>query len=960
MTTTAKGSVVQRNPRPAAARQRSSPALRRSAVIRVGLAVLVAGAVTAAAIVARWGPLTAKSDAIGYPIFADFNPNNYVDAYYLTVVLFPLLALLIFLGLTRIGPRVGLARPPSRGRLRPVVDLGEAQPSLHPESSVPINDRFGLGARVAFVGAVLGFEVGVAFDRLWLSVALVAIGYLLVAGLGATALRWLMPGQTHGEAWLATINALGTSLTVAGLILVSAHTEVRIRSDHAVRHYPWFPTWLGLPLTAALLAWILVSLRRSGAGGARVIERRAVVLVAVSAALFVLYAHLPGDLGQMGQLGLFEQGQWVAETMLVGHGWLPWSGVVLTHGLLGDVAPTAVGWAVFGDSYWGAYAGAGVILNPLAVVATYWLLAYLVGRSWPLLLIGALIFVGSWIGVTPDPRFMSWWLILLLLAATLKRPTRVRAVGLGFLVVAQAIVTLELAPAVLAVAVVVAAYEWYWWSPGAPLAQAFRRTIWATVGAVAAAGVFAIYMASRGALGDFLSVSLGLIGGHFAEAIPPASYNSSQARFEFMALAPVAALLISFAYAVARLRLRRSLLAADWAMGAAALLLLIYYSKFLARMDPPHADQPFIVATPLIVYIVYRVISAIERWIRSRLSERVVGSVTAHPLGIAALILFVVAFWGPLHKVMDGAPAAYRPKVSAPPAFARVGYTSDVDGPAVDDLQRIVNAYEGPHGRLLDITNEPALFYYFLGHDPSSRWYAPVGLTDTAELQRNLLAQLRRAPPKLIVFDDTDAKMYGAPSIDGTPAPVFLYLVSRWILDHYRPLLESHGRTIYSLPGARPVARLHLHLDQQPATTGVPFRGQACIWGDAPTFLEGPAEPRPGAQTVSVRTTAERHVDTQSSSLQIQPPAGTAWRDYRWLEVDAARSSGLHPGAFDLSDRSGLSQPGRLITFQTIERSPPRYIIPVSSCQQWDGFDSSRLFLTAVPGQQIGAVRLIR
>ena len=44
------------------------------------------------------------------------------------------------------------------------------------------------------------------------------------------------------------------------------------------------------------------------------------------------------------------------------------------------------------------------------------------------------------------------------------------------------------------------------------------------------------------------------------------------------------------------------------------------------------------------------------------------------------------------------------------------------------DLRQIIDAYLGPHGRLLDITDEPALFYYFLGRDPSSRWYAPNGI----------------------------------------------------------------------------------------------------------------------------------------------------------------------------------------------------------------------------------------
>ena len=113
------GVVCRRGPRPSA--------FRLSALIRVAISILVAGGLTAAAIAALWGPLRTRADVIGYPIFANFNPYNYSRAYFLVVGFFPIAALLIFLGLTRIGHRVGLATPPSRGRLRPVTSLGEAE-----------------------------------------------------------------------------------------------------------------------------------------------------------------------------------------------------------------------------------------------------------------------------------------------------------------------------------------------------------------------------------------------------------------------------------------------------------------------------------------------------------------------------------------------------------------------------------------------------------------------------------------------------------------------------------------------------------------------------------------------------------------------------------------------------------------------------------------------------------------
>jgi hypothetical protein len=99
------------------------------------------------------------------------------------------------------------------------------------------------------------------------------------------------------------------------------------------------------------------------------------------------------------------------------------------------------------------------------------------------------------------------------------------------------------------------------------------------------------------------------------------------------------------------------------------------------------------------------------------------------------------------------------------------------------------------------------------------------------------------------------------------------------VLDHYRPLLESHGRALYALPGVPPVSSLHLHLHQQPATVGVPFLGQVCNWGDAPTFLSGPAEPRSGAQAVPARTVMVGHAQATLTGWAGDPRAGEPARE---------------------------------------------------------------------------------
>jgi len=102
----------------------------RSTALRILVAVLVAGGLTTLVILVAWGPLDVRTDVIGYPVFKDFNVYNYFNAYYLIVGLFPLAALLLFLGLTRLAPRLGLAAPLKRGPLRPAFRPAEDRPRL--------------------------------------------------------------------------------------------------------------------------------------------------------------------------------------------------------------------------------------------------------------------------------------------------------------------------------------------------------------------------------------------------------------------------------------------------------------------------------------------------------------------------------------------------------------------------------------------------------------------------------------------------------------------------------------------------------------------------------------------------------------------------------------------------------------------------------------------------------------
>ena len=99
---------------------------------------------------------------------------------------------------------------------------------------------------------------------------------------------------------------------------------------------------------------------------------------------------MTGDIGEIDMFHLGEQ--------LVGPGssrrGLPWRDVVLTHGIFQDVVYSS-GQAVFGHNVWGFLTGAGMIMNPLTLLSLYFLLVYLLGRNWMLLLFAGLLVVGT-------------------------------------------------------------------------------------------------------------------------------------------------------------------------------------------------------------------------------------------------------------------------------------------------------------------------------------------------------------------------------------------------------------------------------------------------------------------------------------------------------------------------------------------------------------------------------------
>ena len=86
--------------------------------------------------------------------------------------------------------------------------------------------------------------------------------------------------------------------------------------------------------------------------------------------------------------------------------------------------------------------------------------------------------------------------------------------------------------------------------------------------------------------------------------------------------------------------------------------------------------------------------------------------------------------------------------------------------------------------------------------------------------QSDLIGELERRRPKLVVYASST---FGLPSWDGIGNPVRHYDVSQYLLDHYRPLLLSHGYLLMARNGSPPALARVDRWPRRAAVTGAVF-----------------------------------------------------------------------------------------------------------------------------------------
>jgi len=783
--------------------------------------------------------LDVRTDVMGYPTFVDFNVRVYFVNYLLVAVVFPVLALAVYTGATAVA---------QRGRRVPV--LPATTPGAPP--TAPTGPRLALAAaagRAGLVGVVLGAGVAVAAPVDPSDVA------PLVGGLGAGYVAALLlvavvahllahPTPAPFAATVSAMDALAAPVTLLALVAVSQATRVTVVTTGEVVHHPWLPLPVALAGVAAGLAVVVRRLLRTPPDRWPALDRSAVGLVVVPVGLWLLTSSF--HVTDMG-VDVYHEGEVLAATRRIAEGAFPWRDVIFIHGMMGDVLPGLLARGVFGDSRWANQAVGAAFLNPLFWVGQWFLCRYLFRRNWLLLaasqalaLLGALPFVHT--------RMMLLPYLLLALGALLGRATWPRAAAVATLAVVQFVLAPDASYFSLTALLAVVLFDIAHRRPGDRLVVAFGRTLRTAVVGAGVVALFLAYLAANRSVGAFFHYYRTFVDGHELSGGVP--IVSTGGEFDFWMVAPVVLVVATWWFVAARVGSRRWLTVPDWVMAAAVLGVLAYYGKFLSRADVGHLGQVGATAAVPLLYAGYRLVEAVEAPLRRRWAWAV-------PVSAAVLVAAVAVPPGPIRGLAEGLPGRWTDTATRTSTVTAVGYQDTrptaealrVEDPRVlHDLDVVLDAYLGPDGRLFDFTNSPGLFGFLLDQ-PNATRYFHVSMAKPAAVQRDLIAEIERERPELVVFTSTS---YGLPSWDQVPNAVRHYLVADHVLDHYVPTITVHGYTLFRRDDVAevPVDELTPRLSTPPLTDDLLFRTQDCDWGYEPQFFS--LAPNPGSGTADV------------------------------------------------------------------------------------------------------------
>ncbi|MHB1774814.1 MAG: hypothetical protein ACYCU7_02325 [Acidimicrobiales bacterium] len=828
--------------------------------------------------------LSISTTIVGNPIFSDYAYQRYQWAFYLIALGFPLFSFVFYHLLARWGPL--RRRTPPAGSWWPVVTDLSVRSSAEAVATSPLpsptevtetasaDDDPGPGsavgsvvssaARVALPAMAVGLEVTAGLGPRQMAVApatyLGAAAYVVVVAVAAVLLSRLRPLPVSDRAdrfrWqspLRAANAPAALIVMPLLYLVSRATNVYVASAGRSVQYAWLPLWLAVAGTLVCAAVLIRWWKDCGVRptARRTVESRVLVWIVGPVWFFLLLAALPSALGSFQA---FDDAQFLAGPQLIfHHGLFPWRDLYLLHGLLQDVLTGGFGMAVFGNTRWGSNAGFSMFVGPLMWLSVYYLAAHFCRKNrLTLVVIVASVTVGF---VAANAyRFLLIPIFLLVLEYVIRGDSWRRCVVFTFTLFAGALLSPEAALFVICAYIVLAVFEWTGYRRGSGARVAFRRTGRCIALGVAMVLAWFAYLMAEHSLPQFITYYTAFSTNHALWGAYGAGWNfSQQAGYTFEFWIPVVLWLGAVWWAIAKLRARKVWISRDWVLLAAASFTVVYYPKVLARADWGHVVEVFTVAVPLFALLLIEVLAWLDRLVAEawrRLTSalrrewrlrRVTITCLASLLSVVAIILGSNVFPSSalaIVKQLPGRTHAYAP-VPAPADPARLGYTfpGTVNTSQILTLGRILDYYAGPKAPVIDYANELGVTYYLLDRVPGTRFY-PIAVSETENAQQQTVADFRKSRPPVTIFYDTT---FGLPEYDGIPEAVRTYDVSRYLLSHYRPVLDYDGQLI--------MLRNDLTTRRRPlpslppgsfTTSNLYFATPVCTFGDIPNFFTLP------------------------------------------------------------------------------------------------------------------------
>jgi hypothetical protein len=380
------------------------------------------------------------------------------------------------------------------------------------------------------------------------------------------------------------------------------------------------------------------------------------------------------------------------------------------------------------------------------------------------------------------------------------------------------------------------------------LAASFSRSLRCAALGAGFVLIWVLFLAVTGTLAGFVAYYQTTVSGHelWGAYSPQWSLTGDPWTTIEFAL-PVALFLLTIWKVVVKLRRRTPWRTIEWVIVASSTPVILFYQVVLDRMDPGHVNEVFQTLIPFVVLWAIELVRMADGLVTSRgawLLRR--WKLANHfPLTVPVTILAVIAIalGSPTSlSSLKNLPGAFHPAVPVSvPTGLPLGYTQPgvIDIAQIQDLGKVLDRYAGRNGPVFDFTNEMGITYFLLDRVPGARFYH-VESAQTASAQQLEISDLERSRPRVVIFND---ETFGLPDYDGIWSMERNYLVSQYILDHYRPLLDTHGQLIMlrddlvSQAQAQPLPQL----TETPVTTGLYFDMPSCDWGYVPNFLIHPA-----------------------------------------------------------------------------------------------------------------------